>query len=57
MEDIIEIYERFVEMRDSHYGIYNYAGYDRDLTAILEFARTYVDELKELRDIYNKVKE
>lgn len=57
MEDIIEIYERFVEMRDTHSGIYNYAGYDRDLTAILEFARTYVDELKELRDIYNKVKE
>lgn len=57
MEDIVEIYQRFTNMRDTHSGIYNYAGYDRDLTAILEFVEPYVDELKELRDIYNKVKE
>ena len=57
MENFVEIYKRFVEMRNSHSGIYNYAGYDKDLTAILEFVEPYVDELEELRDIYRKIKE
>ena len=53
--DIVEIYDRFVQMRTNHSGIYLYPGYERDLGELLAYLEPYIDDLKDLRRIYERI--
>ena len=55
--DIVEVYDRFVQMRTSHSGIYIYPEYERDLSVLLEFLEPYIDDHKAIRRIYKMVTE